>query len=38
MKIPNVESNNGNLNDLKEENEEPNAKINEPPLKKRLCY
>jgi len=38
MKVPNVETNNENLDDLKEENEEPNAKINEPPLKKQLCY
>lgn len=26
MKVPNVETNNENLDDLKEENEEPNAK------------
>jgi hypothetical protein len=38
MKVPNVETNNENLDDLKEENKEPNAKINEPPLKNKLCY
>jgi hypothetical protein len=27
MKAPNVETNNENLDDLKEENEEPNAKL-----------
>ncbi len=31
MKVPNVKTNNENLDDLKEENEEPNVKINEPP-------
>jgi hypothetical protein len=38
MKVPNVETNNENLDDLKEENEEPNVKIIEPPKKKQLCY